>query len=1047
VGKIMARDTKPQVAAPALEELEPRLALSTTLVREMFDSTALGALPSGWAQWSSTGTRSFAASTVRSLSGAASLASNQASNVNARAWVTSPQPADVQVSAFVFADSLAPVQILSRGSRLNTATPTYYALSVRRGLSLQLVRVVNGVATPLATLNSASWFTGSWVQVTLSVSGNRLRAQVYRPDTRQYLDPSGKWQYSAVHALDRTDSAISGAGQTGLARPASYSGTIAVDDFLVTGVPTSPTSGTTRTETFDRTVTGSLPSGWTQWSTTGARAFAASTNRALSGTSSLLSNQPSNVTARAWLTSYQPADIQVSTALFADSLAPIQVIARGSRLDSATPSYYAVAVRRGLTVQLVRVVNGVETTLGSLNSSSWFASQWVQVTLSVTGSRLRAQVYRPDTRQYLDASGKWQSSAVWALERSDTAITSGGLTGIARPSSYAGALYLDDFSYTPQAGTTPSPTIPRHYSHIRIAQLAYSGTPLGTFEDLLLRNSVDLVVTEVPYLNEHIARVSPRTPQLVYINYSSLYQELLTDWLAYADARGVSREQAFYHVTQATPFSGDSPSSQPVNWFWKVLRGGLSPDFKDVTSQAHFAGEDFVFGAAGESTYVGYPERFREINVSLVSGAASGWSATIEYPTAVDSFGNPTAWATLRTLSNTTAGLTRSGQILFDPPRDWKAASLGGSARLYYVRFRTVANGRAPVGNTLFGRDYVGARGTTRGTIPAFDAAADLDRDGYLNDAEYARRASGKNARFAYESRMFYGHYGQMRFGVNVSNAALRAWAVNYSQRYLASRPFASGLFVDNSIGSPLVDPQQVLEPVSSYAADYGSLLNAIGRAIAPRWILANTAGAGTRADAIVRQNTAYYEEFAIRPLSHNYRNFEDVAALIARRQALQSPSPYAILDSLPAGGSPTDPRTQIATLAYYYLLADPERTFLNFYGGFEPSTSWTRHWSPAVQYNVGRPLGGWSVFASGVDPNDLRYAYRVYQRSYSNALVLYKPLSSNIGAGSGTTSDNTATVHNLGAIYRPLRADGTLGAAVTRITLRNGEGAILVRA
>src|SRR5207237_1437076 len=49
---------------------------------------------------------------------------------------------------------------------------------------------------------------------------------------------------------------------------------------------------------------------------------------------------------------------------------------------------------------------------------------------------------------------------------------------------------------------------------------------------------------------------------------------------------------------------------------------------------------------------------------------------------------------------------------------------------------------------------------------------------------------------------------------------------------------------------------------------------------------------------------------------------------------------------------------------------------------------------------------------------------------------------------GRAGTSDNaTATTHDLGGAYRPLQADGTLGAAVTRITLRNGEGAILVKA
>ncbi|HEX5273138.1 MAG TPA: hypothetical protein VFW33_21730, partial [Gemmataceae bacterium] len=60
---------------------------------------------------------------------------------------------------------------------------------------------------------------------------------------------------------------------------------------------------------------------------------------------------------------------------------------------------------------------------------------------------------------------------------------------------------------------------------------------------------------------------------------------------------------------------------------------------------------------------------------------------------------------------------------------------------------------------------------------------------------------------------------------------------------------------------------------------------------------------------------------------------------------AVASPSvPFAerlsVLDSVPAGGSPTDPRTQIATLAEYYLLADPTRTFLDPFGGDAPATA-----------------------------------------------------------------------------------------------------------
>ena len=47
---------------------------------------------------------------------------------------------------------------------------------------------------------------------------------------------------------------------------------------------------------------------------------------------------------------------------------------------------------------------------------------------------------------------------------------------------------------------------------------------------------------------------------------------------------------------------------------------------------------------------------------------------------------------------------------------------------------------------------------------------------------------------------------------------------------------------------------------------------------------------------------------------------------------------------------------------------------------------------------------------------------YKVYQRTYANALVLYKPLSYYRGVA-GTTGNDTATTHVLGGTYRPLRS------------------------
>jgi hypothetical protein len=801
----------------------------------------------------------------------------------------------------------------------------------------------------------------------------------------------------------------------------------------------APSTSPWLVQTFDGTPLGHLPAGWSQWSNSGAAAFSVVSE--VGGTRDLAANaSTSTLSARTWVNTLPPVDVEASVNIYLNSLIPAEVLVRGSNLNTAVPTFYAVAVTRGLQVQLLRVVQGRFTVLGHLQSADYVTGEWITVSLTREGSFLGVQVRLLDTGKYLTSNGHWQMEPTWALSRTDTAITDNGLVGLARGASAAGKVDFDNFIVQ---NADPLPEFPRHYSYIRIAELAYSNNPMGAFEDQLLTHSVDLVVPASSYLAD-IASVTPNTPRLVYSNVSNLYLDLLTSWFSYADSHGLPREDAFFHALQALPFSGNSPSSQPVNWFWRVFEGGST--WSDLTSKARGTQTGGVsFGGAGQSLYVGYPDRFREINLSLLSRAAAGWSVALEYPTAVDSYGRPTAWGILRTLSNTTAGLTRSGQILFDPPSNWKPASINGSARLYYVRFATVSAGTAPVARTILGRDYVNARGTTSGVIPAFDASADLDHDGYLNNAEYARRRPGMDARFLYETRVSYGSYGQMRFATNPSYPGFRNWAVDYSLHYLNGLSRATGLFMDNSTGKPAFDPAKVRESTSSFTSDYGNLLQAINKAIDPRWILANTVGGGNSANAVIQQTHAYFEEFAIRALAHNYQQFLDLATTVARRNA-QVPEPYAILDSLPTGGSVTDPRTQLATLAYYYLLSDPVHTFLDIFGGYAPSTSWSLHWIPAINYNVGLPSGSWFDFATGLDPANRNLTYHVYARHFGHALVLYKPLSYASGV-SGTLAYTTATTHSLGGTYRPLNADGTLGPAVTSITLRNGQGAILIKA
>ena len=96
---------------------------------------------------------------------------------------------------------------------------------------------------------------------------------------------------------------------------------------------------------------------------------------------------------------------------------------------------------------------------------------------------------------------------------------------------------------------------------------------------------------------------------------------------------------------------------------------------------------------------------------------------------------------------------------------------------------------------------------------------------------------------------------------------------------------------------------------------------------------------------------------------------------------------------------------------------------------------------------DVGQPTGEMFTFAEGTDPTNPALAYKVFGRTYGKALVLYKPRSYTAGRGTGTLNDLTATTHNLGGSYRVLNSDGTLGPVVTKVTLRNGEGAVLMRA
>ena len=591
----------------------------------------------------------------------------------------------------------------------------------------------------------------------------------------------------------------------------------------------------------------------------------------------------------------------------------------------------------------------------------------------------------------------------------------------------------------------PVPDIPRHHDHIRIAALAYGAQPSSDFEVQLLKEHIDLVIGG----EERIKQISPATPVLTYTNVSSLYLGLLTDWLNFADYSGHAREAAFFHVREPIAFVGTSPSSLPVKWFWAAYRVGTT--VIDYTSRVQT--DDAVeisIGNNGETLYLGYPDRFGEINFQLKKGAAHDWSAQFEYPYLIPPDGEnelPTVeWKPLPLSEDQTDGFQKSGKVIFAPPADWCTAKVVNSAGLFYLRIHTKGTGNSPLISQLFAADYVNSIDRYRGTIPVYDYDADEDGNGYLDDVEWTKRKPECRARFEYQSRFFAKTYGQMRFATNPANAAFQDWAVDFHRRRLKQSNAVDGLFFDNSSGLAMVKQSQVHESIAHYSIHYGTLVNKVVKSISPKFAVLNTVGGNEDTIDVVKQNPFYIEEFAIRPMRHSYVEFERVCTIVSSRSKAMPGGVFGVIDSHPLGGSPRDGRTQLGTLAAYYMLADPDQTFLMFYGGSDPATNWREHWCEAVKFDVGKPLEKMSVVDEGNDPANPELRYRVYKRAYQHALVFFKPLAHDkkwkVRASIG---DNSVTSYPLKGKYRALWSDNITGKVIEKIDLRNGEGAILV--
>ncbi len=133
--------------------------------------------------------------------------------------------------------------------------------------------------------------------------------------------------------------------------------------------------------------------------------------------------------------------------MYLNSLTPAELFVDGSNLSSATPSYDALTLTRGLQANLIQVENGTTTTLASLTSStsSYLSGQWVQAQITAQGSDLQVTIYRTDTKQWLTSDGNWSSIPTYAFNVSNAPSLAAGEAGIGRLANYAGTVVFDNF--------------------------------------------------------------------------------------------------------------------------------------------------------------------------------------------------------------------------------------------------------------------------------------------------------------------------------------------------------------------------------------------------------------------------------------------------------------------------------------------------------------------------------------------------------------------------------------------------------------------------
>lgn len=306
-------------------------------------------------------------------------------------------------------------------------------------------------------------------------------------------------------------------------------------------------------------------------------------------------------------------------------------------------------------------------------------------------------------------------------------------------------------------------------------------------------------------------------------------------------------------------------------------------------------------------------------------------------------------------------------------------------------------------------------------------------------------------------TRLQFTAWGSKRWAINPGDSGARAYAEDRIRRFVGN---SDGVFFDShssgDIGKALgKTPLAEYPDRQKYQSDMIEYVHDIAQAIAPKIVMINTSeyakpfdwGMATAAGAVhlERMNNPLTSMMPDRwkwvdtLLTHNV-----LVELVSLDSWSDANTAHGVLGTYTPGNYTSKAeRLKMFELASYYLVvpSTPDHLYLDLQNAWK--VPYDQVWLKAQEYDVGHPTGPRRVIQTGKDSTNTGFS--IWARDFDHALILARPTATWKNRNFGDSTAVTVPLPD-GEALRPLHGDGTLGAPVTSVTLRNSEAMILVR-